>query len=607
MNTNFNFYKNVILFTISLLSNSIQAQVGIGNTDPSNSALLDIHNANNDKGVLIPRVDIQDLSKQEPIVGIIEESLLVYNTNTATEKGFYYWDTDNSIWIKLNTGTPDNLYSANGTLTGNRTITAGTNFLQLFSSLGKTAFGIKRAQNATPTGIAFKNSDDTFDSNIYMQSGTQSGLVFATGGTNTDIESLASTLTLNNDSSIILNGYGSSNFIASPSYLLGTDASGNLVELAATDAFYQANQDWFKENTTSPPGSINDNIYTKGKVGINKINPVGTLHINETIGTSASNSNGTIYLEHDDAGGQSSIVFRSTADSNTDYGYIRYEDDGSGNQGSNENGLLEIGVSNDTPGSNVQDDINIDASGSLGVNTATPEASASIHLGRTNQGLLINKVQLASITDVNTITGNEPDGLLVYNTTANGTFPNNVIEGFYYWDNSKWNPFQRTDTNNNGMQYYTYDMDADENSSPDLTKYRDLRTPVKSGVYTGNLTEVGNAPFFDTVSTSDKTTFVLKLTGTYLVQNKGDFNFNIASDDGARMYIDGSLVLNDWSDSGKEGGDGVASFQVELAKGKHKIEFWYYENSGGEALTVMWDTNADGNSGVISATSFIIE
>jgi len=69
---------------------------------------LDIRNAANDKGILIPRVNIADLDTQTPILGTIEESLMVYNTNTTTGKGFYYWDADEAgVWVKILAGDTD--------------------------------------------------------------------------------------------------------------------------------------------------------------------------------------------------------------------------------------------------------------------------------------------------------------------------------------------------------------------------------------------------------------------------------------------------------------------------------------------------------------------
>ena len=79
-----------IAMVLVFLTYNIQAQVGINTTNPSDDAMLDI--SSTDKGVLIPRVNIEDLTTIAPITGGTTESLLVYNTNTITGKGFYYWD-----------------------------------------------------------------------------------------------------------------------------------------------------------------------------------------------------------------------------------------------------------------------------------------------------------------------------------------------------------------------------------------------------------------------------------------------------------------------------------------------------------------------------------
>ena len=70
------------------------SQVGIGTTNPNSSAKLHIESS--DKGILIPRVDIADLSTAAPVTSPAE-SLLVYNENATTGKGFYYWN--GSKWI----------------------------------------------------------------------------------------------------------------------------------------------------------------------------------------------------------------------------------------------------------------------------------------------------------------------------------------------------------------------------------------------------------------------------------------------------------------------------------------------------------------------------
>ena len=67
------------------------AQVGIGTANPADAVQLEISATN--KGVLIPRVQLTNITTFSPITGTAVESLLVYNTATAADvtPGFYYW------------------------------------------------------------------------------------------------------------------------------------------------------------------------------------------------------------------------------------------------------------------------------------------------------------------------------------------------------------------------------------------------------------------------------------------------------------------------------------------------------------------------------------
>ena len=77
------------------------------------------------------------------------------------------------------------------------------------------------------------------------------------------------------------------------------------------------------------------------------------LRIYEDTGTLLSSDDGTIVLQHGDTGGESSILFKSATKS-TDYGFIKYDDNGASN-GTTDNSLLEIGVRNDNAANNVDE------------------------------------------------------------------------------------------------------------------------------------------------------------------------------------------------------------------------------------------------------------
>lgn len=92
--------KNIslIIVFVSLVNICFPQSIGINSTGatPASSAMLDI--SSSDKGVLIPRVNIVDLTTATPITGAVT-SLLVYNTNTTSGVGYYYWD--GTKWTQL--------------------------------------------------------------------------------------------------------------------------------------------------------------------------------------------------------------------------------------------------------------------------------------------------------------------------------------------------------------------------------------------------------------------------------------------------------------------------------------------------------------------------
>lgn len=87
------------LFTIFSLS--VSAQVGIGTSNPNGGSILDVESTN--KGVLIPRVNIANLNTLAPVTGGQAEGMLVYNTNSTTGPGFFYWNSNTTTgsWIAV--------------------------------------------------------------------------------------------------------------------------------------------------------------------------------------------------------------------------------------------------------------------------------------------------------------------------------------------------------------------------------------------------------------------------------------------------------------------------------------------------------------------------
>ena len=93
------FYLTLLTFYIYLCLN---AQVGIGNTNPQANldiSASNISNPTNTDGVLIPR--IKNFSSIHPTVA--QDGMLVFATgNGIPNKGFYYWDNASLNWKSIN-------------------------------------------------------------------------------------------------------------------------------------------------------------------------------------------------------------------------------------------------------------------------------------------------------------------------------------------------------------------------------------------------------------------------------------------------------------------------------------------------------------------------
>jgi len=82
----------VALLFLSLMTPTVQAQIGIGTITPDATAILDVTSTT--RGMLTPRMT----TTQRLAITTPAESLLVFDT---TDKAFYFYNTLTSTWIKL--------------------------------------------------------------------------------------------------------------------------------------------------------------------------------------------------------------------------------------------------------------------------------------------------------------------------------------------------------------------------------------------------------------------------------------------------------------------------------------------------------------------------
>ena len=91
--------KNTIYLILLNLSIFSFAQVGINTANPNPSAILDI--ASSDKGLYVPKYNLEVLNSTETPISNPATGLLIYNIGTTHPKGIYYWT--GSEWNKLHT------------------------------------------------------------------------------------------------------------------------------------------------------------------------------------------------------------------------------------------------------------------------------------------------------------------------------------------------------------------------------------------------------------------------------------------------------------------------------------------------------------------------
>jgi len=77
----------------------------------------------------------------------------------------------------------------------------------------------------------------------------------------------------------------------------------------------------------------------------------------------------------------------------------------------------------------------------------------------------------------------------------------------------------------------------------------------------------------------------------------GRYRFHLVGDDGIRLYVDGSSVINQWKDQGPT----EYTYDLDLSGGSHSLKVEYYENGGGAVARMWWETVVQGQLQVTEA------
>ncbi len=89
---------------------------------------------------------------------------------------------------------------------------------------------------------------------------------------------------------------------------------------------------------------------------------------------------------------------------------------------------------------------------------------------------------------------------------------------------------------------------------------------------------------FDVPILKRRDAFALRFTGSLNIQRTGKYKFSLGSDDGSRLYIGGRLVINNDGLHGMKKKKGV----IRLQAGEHSFVLTYFDNGGGDGLSLTW-------------------
>lgn len=88
-----------LFFTVFLQSES-KGQTGVGTNNPAASSNMEVSATN--KGLLLPRMSVTNVTSRNPIATTPAEGLLIFNNNASTKKTWFHWDpalnSGNGAW-----------------------------------------------------------------------------------------------------------------------------------------------------------------------------------------------------------------------------------------------------------------------------------------------------------------------------------------------------------------------------------------------------------------------------------------------------------------------------------------------------------------------------
>jgi len=95
--------------------------------------------------------------------------------------------------------------------------------------------------------------------------------------------------------------------------------------------------------------------------------------------------------------------------------------------------------------------------------------------------------------------------------------------------------------------------------------------------------------------------FSARWTGRLIVPTTGSYTFSTISDDGVRLWVNGSQVINNWTDHAPTQNN---SASISLTAGQQvTVTMEFYENGGGAVAQLFWMTPGSGSFVIIPSTN----
>ncbi|WP_186576580.1 PA14 domain-containing protein [Aquibacillus kalidii] len=88
--------------------------------------------------------------------------------------------------------------------------------------------------------------------------------------------------------------------------------------------------------------------------------------------------------------------------------------------------------------------------------------------------------------------------------------------------------------------------------------------------------------------------------GKVNITEDGDYTMKVWADDGAKLYVDGKLVINAWSNGSLR----LTQNNVTLTKGTHTVVIEYYENTGSASLKFDFEKYNPGPTKIYTQTQY---